>query len=146
MPTIIAISIDRLHLNNLPGFKFSAAQLFTIMLGIWLIPVMFHMVQYDGWVTDFGVRLLILGDGTAKSIQINLTKAPFNMPFTGSFYPTYAFAHVEDVLTSKPVLSFPAPGVLQLDYPTPVPAPSTGRITPRSQFDVYLFYPAIVIG
>jgi hypothetical protein len=101
------------------------------------------MILYSGYGSENEIKLYILGDGQQKQINIDLSKPPFDHSFQGN-YPVKAYAKNEGTIASTPTVSI-AGAILTLEYPEPVPLPNEGTLSPRSQLQIFLFFPATVV-
>src|SRR5215510_10677882 len=103
------------------------------------------MVYYSGYTSEYGLKLIIIGDGETKTVAIDLRKMPIGMDFQGNF-PKQVFMRSADAgsapagpSSTNPVVTMNE-AVLTLDFPDPLPAPGAGTLSPRCQLDVILLY------
>lgn len=100
------------------------------------------MLQYSGFSHEYGIKLIVIGDGESKSLAVDLKKQPFGVMFQGSF-PTGVMVRNAD--GERPTCTIDSQGVLTLTYQAPLSPPMEGSLTPRSQLDVYLLYGAAAV-
>lgn len=100
------------------------------------------MITHSGEGNESLIRLALLGDGTATSVDIDLTQPPYNLSF-GTVFPDNFTVYMEDgIKPSNAVLASPgASAILHFDFPEALPAPTPGTASPRTQMRIYLFYP-----
>jgi hypothetical protein len=100
---------------------------------MWFVVIM----HYSGYQTEYGIKLIVLGDGESKSIDIDLSKEPIGMNFQGN-NPVDVFVKHTD--GEKPTCTINNSGVITLTYQTPLAIPMEGSLSPRSQLDLILLY------
>jgi hypothetical protein len=98
------------------------------------------MLQYSGFRFEYGVKLIVIGDGLSKRLDVDLRKDPFGFSFSGNF-PRAAFVREAD--GERPTCSVNDNGILTLTYETALPIPMQGSLTPRSQLQVVLLFESI---
>jgi hypothetical protein len=96
------------------------------------------MIRYSGTADYSLINIVVLGDGEAKQLVIDLCKPPFNLNFTDQF-PVEIRIRDEDPIVPTPNISLTT-GIMTLDYSEPIPAPAEGMMSPRSKLSIYLFY------
>jgi hypothetical protein len=97
------------------------------------------VIQYAGCRTEFGIKVALIGDGVTRAVQFDLTQAPFNMSMNNN-NPVAAFVRSEDGVNKKPTITIPAQNKILLTYDQPLPLPSEGALSPRSQLEIYIFF------
>lgn len=95
------------------------------------------MLQYSGYRSEYGVKLILLGDGQSKSVSIDLKKEPFGISFGGSFPKAVVLRSADG---ERPACTTDGSGVITITYQQPLGVPMENTLTPRSQLDLYLLY------
>lgn len=97
-------------------------------------------MRYSGFGNNCTVTIAIVGDGTTKTINIDLTASPFLLQFPKTNYPVALVSKVDDGPT--PTVTLQPNALLTVTYPTAPNAPtSAAGFSPRSQFQVWFLYP-----
>lgn len=105
-----------------------------------LLTIPFIYMLYSGYRTEFGIKLVVTGDGQNKQIKIDLRKEPFAFNFQG-LYPTDLFVRSDDESVPTPMARLgDILGTVELEYPEALPSCGAGTMSPRSQITIFLFY------
>jgi hypothetical protein len=96
------------------------------------------MITYSGRGDYAMVTIDMIGDGVETTVDIDLNKAPFVLNFQQSMMPRHWLVRMKD--GDPPKLTSFANGRIHMEFDGAPPAPNEGTLTPRTQFDFYMFY------
>jgi hypothetical protein len=94
-------------------------------------------MHYSGYRFEYGIKLIVLGDGQSTQVKVDLRKQPFGIDFQGH-YPKKLFIRQADE-SPMPIATIEA-AVLVLTYPSALPVVGEGTLSPRSQLDITLLF------
>lgn len=97
------------------------------------------MILYSGSGNCDMVVIDLLGDGETKIVEMELTKPPFNLLFTGVF-PRHWVVRMQD--GEAPSIVSMQGSRLHLEFAEPLPPPNEGTASPRTKMEFYMWYNA----
>ena len=97
-------------------------------------------LRYTGSGDEGSANILVIGDGTSKTLTVDLSQPPFSIPF-GTAYPS-AVSYNLGVDGGAPLQSVTIDnrGDVTITFATPPPASDLQTMSPRSRVDLQLIY------